>query len=288
MRRKVWNEIKSYTLILLAILSAGMGIKGYLLSSHFIDGGVTGISMLLDYIFDWPIAILMPLINLPFIVLAYLQLGLKFAIKTVIAIAGLSLCLAFLPYPDVTHDKLLTALFGGFFIGLGIGLAIRGEAVLDGTEIAALLLSRNVSFLRVSDVILILNVIIFAAAVFFLGVEPASYSILTYFAASKTIDFLLYGLDEYTGVTIISERNDEIRKLIKDELKRGVTVYQGKGGYGKSGEKIYETEILFTVVTRLEIGTLQNLIRSVDEGAFIIQNSINDIQGGMVKQRGLH
>jgi uncharacterized membrane-anchored protein YitT (DUF2179 family) len=288
MRRKIWHEVKSYILIVLAILSAGMGIKGYLLSSHFIDGGVTGISMLLDYIFDWPIAIMIPLINLPFIVLAYFQLGLKFAIKTVIAITGLSLCLAFLPYPDVTHDKLLTALFGGFFIGLGIGLAIRGEAVLDGTEIAALLLSKNVTFLRVSDVILILNVVIFGTAVFFLGVEPASYSILTYFAASKTIDFLLYGLDEYTGVTIISERNDEIRKLIKNEMKRGVTVYQGKGGYGKSGEKIYETEILFTVVTRLEVGTLQNLIRSVDEGAFIIQNSINDIRGGMVKQRGLH
>jgi len=288
MRRKIWQEIKSYILIVLAILSAGMGIKGYLLSSHFIDGGVTGVSMLLDYIFGWPVAVLIPLINLPFIVLAYFQLGLKFAVKTVIAITGLSLCLLFMPYPDVTPDKLLTALFGGFFLGLGIGLAIRGEAVLDGTEIAALLLSKNVSFFRVSDVILILNVIIFTAAVFFLGVEPASYSILTYFAASKTIDYLLYGLDEYTGVTIISEKNNEIRKLIKNELKRGVTVYQGKGGYGKSGERVYETEILFTVVTRLEVGRLQNLVRSVDEGAFIIQNSINDIRGGMVKQRGLH
>ena len=288
MRRKIWQEIKSYILIVLAILSAGMGIKGYLLSSHFIDGGVTGVSMLLDYIFGWPVAVLIPLINLPFIVLAYFQLGLKFAVKTVIAITGLSLCLLFMPYPDVTPDKLLTALFGGFFLGLGSGLAIRGEAVLDGTEIAALLLSKNVSFLRVSDVILILNVIIFTAAVFFLGVEPASYSILTYFAASKTIDYLLYGLDEYTGVTIISEKNNEIRKLIKNELKRGVTVYQGKGGYGKSGERVYETEILFTVVTRLEVGRLQNLVRSVDEGAFIIQNSINDIRGGMVKQRGLH
>jgi uncharacterized membrane-anchored protein YitT (DUF2179 family) len=288
MPRKVWKEIRSYILIVLGILSAGMGIKGYLLSSHFIDGGVTGISMLLDYIFDWPLALLIPAINLPFVVLAYFQLGLKFAVKTVIAIAGLSLCLTFIPYPDVTPDKLLTAVFGGFFIGLGIGLAIRGEAVLDGTEIAALLVSRNVSFLRVSDVILILNVIIFTAAVFFLGVEPASYSILTYFAAARTIDFLLYGLDEYTGVTIISEHSDEIRKLIREELKRGVTVYQGKGGYGKSGEKVYETEILFTVVTRLEVGTLTNLVRSVDPDAFIIQSSINDIQGGMIKERRLH
>jgi uncharacterized membrane-anchored protein YitT (DUF2179 family) len=288
MRRKAWNEIRSYVLIILAILSAGMGIKGYLLSSHFIDGGVTGISMLLDYIFNWPIAITIPAINLPFIVLAYFQLGLKFAIKTVIAIAGLSLCLAFMPYPDVTPDKLLTAVFGGFFIGLGIGLAIRGEAVLDGTEIAALLVSKNVSFLRVSDVILILNVVIFFTALFFLGRDPAMYSILTYFAASKTIDFLLYGLDEYTGVTIISEQNEKIMTLIRDELKRGVTVYKGKGGYGKRGENLNGTDILFTVVTRLEVGKLKDLIHSVDEEAFIIQHSINDIQGGMIKPRGLH
>lgn len=287
-KKKIWNEIKGYVLIVLAILSAGMGIKGYLLSSHFIDGGVTGISMLLDYIFDWPIALLIPAINLPFIILAYFQLGLKFAIKTVIAITGLSLCLAFFPYPDVTPDKLLTALFGGFFIGLGIGLAIRGEAVLDGTEIAALLVSKNVSFLRVSDVILLLNVLIFATAVFFLGVEPASYSILTYFAASKTIDFLLYGLDEYTGVTIISPQNEQIMTLIRDQLKRGVTVYKGGGGFGKRGDNLQETHILFTVVTRLEIGRLKTLVDSVDEHAFIIQHSINDIQGGMIKSRGLH
>lgn len=275
-------------LIFLAILSAGMGIKGYLLSSHFIDGGVTGISMLLNDISGWPLSILIPLINLPFIVLAYYQLGIKFVFKTVVAIAGLAVCLAFVPYPDVTADKLLTALFGGFFIGIGIGLAIRAEAVLDGTEIVALLVSKNVNFLRVADVILILNVIIFSAAAFFLGIDKASYSILTYFAASKTIDFLLYGLDEYTGVTIISESNEKIRSKIADELKRGVTVYSSKGGYGKRGEKKHDTEILFTVVTRLEVGKLLDLIRSVDEDAFIIQNSINDIQGGMVKQRGLH
>jgi uncharacterized membrane-anchored protein YitT (DUF2179 family) len=175
-----------------------------------------------------------------------------------------------------------------FFIGLGIGLAIRAEAVLDGTEIAALLVSKNSSVLKVADVILFLNIIIFAAALFFLGVEPASYSILTYFAASKTIDFLLHGLDEYTGVTIVSEHSEAIREKIIDELGRGVTVYRGKKGYGKRGESTSENEILFTVVTRLEIGKLRSLISSIDNNAFIIQHSINDIQGGMIKQRGLH
>jgi len=288
MRRKLFKEFKSYILILLAILSAGMGIKGYLLSSNFIDGGVTGISMLLNDIFGWPLSILIPLINLPFIILAYFQLGLKFVVRTVIAIVGLSLCLAFVEYPDVTKDGLLTALFGGFFIGLGIGLAIRAEAVLDGTEIAALLVSRHVSFLRVSDVILLLNVVIFSTAAFFLGVDKASYSILTYFAASKTIDFLLHGLDEYTGVTIISDQSQVIRSKIVAELKRGVTVYSSKGGYGRKGEKNHESEILFTVVTRLEVGSLLDIVRSTDEEAVIIQHSINDIQGGMVKPRGLH
>jgi uncharacterized membrane-anchored protein YitT (DUF2179 family) len=284
----VLREIRSYILIIIAILSAGMGIKGYLVSSYFIDGGVTGISMLLNNIFGWPLSILIPLINLPFIILGYYQMGLKFAIKSSIAIAGLALCLAFVPYPDVTPDKLLTALFGGFFIGLGIGLAIRAEAVLDGTEIAALLVSKHTSLLRVADVILILNILIFSTALFFLGVEPASYSILTYFAASKTIDFLLHGLDEYTGVTIVSENSESIRNKIIKELGRGVTVYSGKKGYGKQGESENENDILFTVVTRLEIGKLRSLIRSVDDNAFIIQHSINDIQGGMIKTRGLH
>ena len=288
MSKAVLKEIKNYMLILLAILSAGMGIKAYLLKSQFIDGGVTGISMLLNNIFGFPLPILILLINFPFVILGYYQLGVKFAVKSAIAITGLALCLAFVPYPDVTPDKLLTALFGGFFIGLGIGLAIRGEGVLDGTEIAALLVSKTTSVLKVADVILILNIIIFSTAAFFLGIEAASYSILTYFAASKTIDFLLYGLEEYTGVTIISDHNEAIRQAIIDNLQRGVTVYSGKKGYGKRGESDLQSDILFTVITRLEVRKLRNLVRNIDADAFIIQHSINDIDGGMVKSRGLH
>lgn len=275
-------------LILIAILSAGMGIKGYLLSSHFIDGGVTGISMLFNHITGIPLPLLIALFNLPFIILGYYQIGLKFAIKSCIAIAGLALCLAFMPYPDVTDDKLLTALFGGFFLGVGIGLAIRAEAVLDGTEIAALLVSKTSTILKVADVILIFNIIIFGTAAFFLGIESASYSILTYFAASKTIEFLLNGLEEYTGVTIVSSHHAQIRTMIVDEVGRGVTAYSGKGGFGKGGEREAEHDILFTVVTRLEVGKLQTRIKEIDRKAFIIQHSINDIHGGMVKPRGLH
>lgn len=288
MRNSLLLETKNAILILLGILAAGMGIKGYLTSSHFIDGGVTGISMLLNNIFGWPLYLMVPLINLPFVVLGYFQLGWKFAFKTSLAILGLALCLAFIPYPDVTPDKLLTALFGGFFIGLGIGLAMRGGAVLDGTEVAALLVSKSSGVLKVADVILVLNIIIFGVAIKFLGVEPASYSIVTYFAAAKTIDFLLNGLEEYTGVTIISERSDEIKKAIVKEMNRGVTVYSGKGGYGKRGKMSEENEIVFTVVTRLEVGRLQNIVNEIDENAFTIQHSINDMHGGMIKKMPLH
>jgi uncharacterized membrane-anchored protein YitT (DUF2179 family) len=287
MKRRFFKEVKSYTLILLGILSAGMGIKGYLLSSHFIDGGVTGISMLLNDILHIPLAVLIPLINLPFIILGYYQIGLRFSIKTIVAIAGLSLCLAFVHYPDVTPDKLLTSLFGGFFIGLGIGLAMRGEAVLDGTDIAALLVSKKSSF-KVSDIILVLNIIIFTTAAFSLGIEPASYSIITYFAASKTVDFILHGLEEYTGVTIISEKSDDIHQAIVQELGRGITVYKGVRGVGEHGESNKAEEILFTIVTRLEVGRLKAVVNQIDADAFVFQHSINEVQGGRVKKRALH
>src|SRR6478672_5798985 len=194
MMKKIIRETKNVVLIILGILSAGMGIKGFLLSSRFIDGGVTGISMLIAEVTGLPLGVLIFLINLPFIVVGYKRLGPRFAAKTSLAIIGLSLSLFFIHFPDVTPDKLLTSVFGGLFIGAGIGLAIRGGAVLDGTEVAALIISRRSSVLRVGDVILILNIFIFIAAAFLLGAESAMYSILTYVAASRTIDFLIHGV----------------------------------------------------------------------------------------------
>src|SRR6476620_1954228 len=164
---------RSVVLILLGIFSAAFGLKGFLLSSHFIDGGVTGISMLVSNVSGWPLPLLLLVINLPFIAIGYSQIGRKFAIKSVLSIAGLALCLLVVDFPDVTPDKLLTSVFGGLFIGAGIGLAIRGGSVLDGTEIAALIVSRGSHLLKVGDVILLLNVFIFLAAAFFLGIEPA-------------------------------------------------------------------------------------------------------------------
>jgi uncharacterized membrane-anchored protein YitT (DUF2179 family) len=281
--KKFGREAGNTALIVLGILSAGMGLKGFLLSSHFIDGGVTGVSMLLSNVLGQPLAILIFVINLPFIALGYRQIGRTFALKSALAIAGLSLCLAFVPYPDVTPDKLLTAVFGGIFIGAGIGLAIRGGAVLDGTEIAALLISKSSHLLRVGDVILILNVFIFAAAAFFLSIEQALYSILTYVAASKTIDFLLHGIEEYTAIIIISERSEEMRRAIIADLHRGVTVYKGRGGLTDA-----EQDILYCVVTRLEIGRVKTVAKDIDASAFILTHPLSDAQGGMIKKPALH
>jgi uncharacterized membrane-anchored protein YitT (DUF2179 family) len=235
--------------------------------------------MLLSNVLGFPLSVLIPIINLPFVGVAYRQMGWKFALKSALAIASFSLCLAFVKYPDVTPDKLLTAVFGGFFIGAGIGLAIRGGAVLDGTEIAALLVSKSSHLLKVGDVILIFNILIFGAAAFFLGIEPALYSILTYFAASRTVDFLIHGIEEYTAIIIISDRSVEIRRAIIRFLNRGVTVYQGRGGLSDA-----EQDILFCVVTRLEIGKVKTVVNEIDKGAFIVVHPLADVEGGVFKR----
>ncbi len=274
---------KDVMLISLGILSAGMGLKGFLASSRFIDGGVTGISMLLSDVLGVPLSILILLFNSPFIILGYRQIGKWFALKSILAIAGLSLCLAFVKYPDVTPDLLLTAVFGGFFIGAGIGLAMRGGAVLDGTEIAALLISRKTAMFRIGDVILVMNIIIFSAAAFLLNVEIALYSILTYFAASKTLDFILHGIEEYTAIIIVSDKSEEIRQKIVHDLRRGVTVLKGKKGM--SG---IDQDILLCVVTRLEMGRVKRCVQGIDADAFIIIDALSDAEGGLVKRSKLH
>ena len=280
-------QIENLFLIVLGIFSAGMGIKGFLMSTRFIDGGVTGISMLLAKITGMPISILIFIINIPFVIVGYRALGRGFAARSALAIAGLAVCLAFVNFPDVTHDKLLSAVFGGIFLGIGVGLAIRGSAVLDGTEIAALLLSKKLELLKVNDIILVFNVVIFSAALFFLGVESALYSILTYISASKMIDFILNGLEQYTSITVVSTQGEAIRRAITAR-GRGVTVYEGKGGYGKDGHINSPRDIVFTVATRLEIPSIKQEILGIDPSAFIVKQSIEDTTGGLMKKKRHH
>jgi uncharacterized membrane-anchored protein YitT (DUF2179 family) len=280
---RVANESVNGILIALGIVSASMGIHGFLLTSHFIDGGVTGISMLISAVTGTPISVWIAVVNLPFIALGYRQLGRAFAVRSTVAIGGLSLALATIPFPDVTPDPVLTAVFGGFFLGAGVGLAVRGGAVLDGTEIAALLISRRSDLLRVGDVILIFNVGLFLTAMSLLGVDKALYSILTYLSAARTLDFVIHGIEEYTAITIISRASGEIAAQIMTNLGRGVTLYKGRGGLNPE-----EQEILYCVVTRLEIGKVKAIARALDAGAFITSHSLAGVEGGTVKQTGLH
>jgi len=279
------RHIKDFILITLGIFSAAFGFKGFLLTNHFIDGGATGISLLISALTPMPLYALLILINIPFILLGYKILGKAFAIKTALAICGLALVVATVTFPDVTKDNLLVALFGGFFLGAGIGLSVRGGAVIDGTEVLAIYLSRKMGT-TIGDIIILINILIFSAAAYFLSVEIALYSMVTYLAASKTLDFIIEGIEEYTGVTIISSHSDEIREMIINTIGRGVTVYSGKRGFGKTGES-KNVDIVYTVVTRLELNRLNTEIEKIDSNAFVVMSSIKDTKGGMIKKRPL-
>lgn len=277
--------LKDILLIGMGIGSAAFGLESFLVPSNFIDGGVTGISLLVSEVQGLPLPVLLVVFNIPFVILGYRVISPQFAVKAAFAITGLAIVVATVHFPEITHDKLLVAVFGGFFLGAGIGLNVRGGSVIDGTEVLAIFLSRKLST-TMGDIIIVINVIIFSAAAYFLSIETALYSMITYLAASKTLDFVIEGIDEYTGVTIISTHNEEIRQMIIQTMGRGVTVYSGKRGFGKSGEK--EIDIVYTVITRLELNKLNTEIEKIDPNAFIVMNSVKDTKGGMIKKRALN
>lgn len=280
-----FSQLKDALFITAGIFSAAFGFKGFLLTNHFIDGGATGISLLISALTKVPLYILLPLVNIPFILLALKVVNRTFAIKTALAICGLALVVATVEFPNITNDNLLVAMFGGFFLGAGIGMSVRGGAVIDGTEVLAIYLSRKLGT-TLGDIIIIINICIFSTAAYFLSIEIAMYSLITYLAASKTLDFIVEGLEEYIGVTIISSHNDEIRQMLINTIGRGFTVYNGKRGFGKTGES-KDVDIIYTVVTRLELNKLKTEIEKIDPHSFVVMSSVRDTKGGMIKKRPL-
>jgi uncharacterized membrane-anchored protein YitT (DUF2179 family) len=281
-----WLIDIAYTVI--GILFCGFALKGFLIPNAFFDGGVTGISLLLHELYHFPIALVIVLVNLPFIVMGAFQVSRNFAMRTLIAVIGLGLCLAFVEYPQITSDKLLVSIFGGVFMGIGVGLAIRGGCALDGIEVLALYTGKRISF-TISEIILGINIIIFLIAAVELGLPTALYSILTYYTASKTISFVIEGLEEYTGVTIISAQSETIKERLVMELGRGITVYKGERGFLKESFDISQpVDIIFTVVTRLEVRRLRNLIHDIDGKAFVFTSTIKEAAGGVLKRRARH
>jgi len=281
-----WLKDTCYTV--LGILFCGFALKSFLVPNQFFDGGVTGISLLLHELYHFNIAYVIILANVPFIIMGAFQVGKTFAIKTSAAVIGLGICLLFMPYPQVTSDKLLVSIFGGVFMGIGVGLAIRGGCALDGIEVLALYTGKRISF-TVSEIILGINIIIFLIAAIDLGLPTALYSILTYYAASRTITFVIEGLEEYTGVTIISGQSEKIKEQLVMGLGRGITVYKGERGFLKESFDVSQpVDIVFTVVTRLELRRLNKIVRGIDPKAFVFTSVIKEAAGGVLKARARH
>ncbi len=283
LRKNILRTIRNILLVIAGIFSAAFGLESFLLPNNFIDGGATGISLLTAELSGISLSVLLVAVNIPFVFLGYKTLGKTFAIKTMLAIIGLAVVVAFVHFPEITKDTLLVAVFGGFFLGAGIGLSMRGGAVMDGTEVLAIFLSRKAKT-SIGDIIIIINIIVFSFAAYFLSIETALYSMITYLAASRTLDFVIEGIEEYMGITIISIHSEKIKNMIADVMGRGVTVYMGKGGIGKAGE-VKERDIIYTVITRLELSKLSAEIDKIDSDAFIVMNSVKDTKGGMIKKR---
>lgn len=282
------RNVKDTIFIFLGVAMAAIGLKGFLLPNHFLDGGAMGVSLLLEIITKIELSYLIILVNLPFILIGAKQISIQFAIKSTIAILVLAVLVHFITLPVITSDKLLISIFGGFFLGAGIGLSIRGGAVIDGTEVLAITVSRK-SSLTVGDFIALFNIVLFCLAIFLVGVETAMYSMLTYLSASKTVDFIINGIEEYIGVIIVSSKSEAINHQITTNLERGVTVFKSAKGFGSRGEfGEEEGTVLFCVVTRLEVTKLLFEIEKIDASAFVVQHTIKDTKGGMIKKRPLH
>lgn len=277
------RRVKDFIFIVGGVLAACVGLKGFLLPNDFLDGGAMGVALLIEILTKIELSYLIIIVNLPFIIIGAKQISYRFAIKSTLAIVSLSILVHYVSFPIITDDKLLIAVFGGFFLGTGIGLSIRGGAVIDGTEVMAINISRT-SSLTVGDFIAIFNVILFAIAILLTDIETGLYSMLTYLSASKTVDFIINGVDEYIGVLIMSKQSEEIKAQIFANLGRGVTVLKGDKGY-QSEE---ENNVLFCVITRLEVSKLLLEIDKIDPKAFVVQHTIKDTKGGMIKKRPLH
>ena len=283
-----WKMVTSIKNILLILIGTGLAVlamKGFMIPNKFLDGGITGISILLHEIFHINISFLVIILNVLFIYLGYKRIGKTFAVQTSIAVVLLSIGLLFVDINPITHDKLLIAIFGGILMGTGVGLVIRGGGVIDGAEVIAVFTGRKTGFSN-SEIILLINVIIFAVAASQFGIETAMYSIITYFTATRVINYVVDGIEEFTAMNIVSCKQEEIKHLLVNELGKGITVYQGQRGYLPGSFDVSTAcEIIVTIITRLEIKQIQDAITEIDPKAFMYVQSIKEASGGVLKHK---
>ncbi|HMX37522.1 MAG TPA: YitT family protein [Ferruginibacter sp.] len=282
---KLVFSLKNFLHLLAGTGLAVLAMKGFMIPNRFLDGGVTGISILLHELYHVNISLLVILLNLIFIYLGYKKIGKTFAIQTCIAVILLSLGLLFININPITTDKLLIAIFGGLLIGAGVGLVIRGGGVIDGAEVIAVFTRRKVGFSN-SEIIMLINCLIFAVAAFKFGLETAMYSVITYFTATRATNYVVDGIEEFTAMNIISSQEDEVKNFLVNELGKGITVYKGERGYLPGSFDIKtDCQIIVTIVTRLEIKQIQDALRDIDPTAFVYVQSIREASGGILKAR---
>ena len=280
--------IQDALFMIIGVVIASFALKEFLVPNHFFDGGITGVSLLVHEFYHFNLAVVIIVFNLPLVIISYFSVGKNFAFKTFISVLLLGVCLTLLPSYALTDDKLLIAVFGGVFLGIGIGLVMRAGAALDGIEVLALYTLKRTSF-TITEIILGINILIFTIAALEVGIENALYSMLTYFAATRSIDYVVEGLQAYTGVTIISGESEAIKYEIVNKLGRGITVYKGERGFLPGNFEVSaDCDIIFTVITRLELRKLNNLIRDVDPKAFVFASTIKEASGGIIKRRHKH
>ena len=282
--KKVWS-IKNILHILLGTGLAMLAMKGFMIPNKFLDGGMTGIAILLHEIFHINISILVIALNMLFIYLGYRKIGKTFAVQTTIAVLLLSVGLLLININPITTDKLLIAIFGGLLMGTGVGLVIRGGGVIDGAEVIAVFTRRKVGFSN-SEIIMLINCIIFAVAALEFGIETAMYSVITYFTATRATNYVVDGIEEFTAMNIVSSQQEEIKKFLVNELGKGITVYKGERGYLPGSFDIKtDCEIIVTIVTRLEIKQIQDTLMIIDPKAFVYVQSIKEATGGILKAK---
>jgi uncharacterized membrane-anchored protein YitT (DUF2179 family) len=277
------EQIRRYVFMFLGSILAAVGLEIFLVPNQIIDGGVVGISIMASYLTSWPLGIFIFILNLPFIYLGYMQIGKSFAISTLFSLASLSVWVSvLLPIPGFTNDVFLASIFGGIVLGIGVGLIIRYGGSLDGTEIIAIILDKRTGF-SVGEIIMFFNIFIIGSAGLVFSWDKAMYSLVAYFVAFKLIDITIEGLDESKGVLIVSDHPHEIAEVLMARLGRGVTILHGQGAY--TGES---KQVLYSVVTRLEIAKLKTIIKEIDDSAFVTINEVHDVMGGKVKKRAIH
>lgn len=278
---KTYNAFSEYGQIALGIFLASIGLKAFLLPNGFLDGGVTGIAILINNQFGINVSYSLILLSIPFLILGYHTVSKRIVIKSIISIVGLALIIHFENFGIITDDKLLISIFGGLFVGSGIGIAIRNGSVLDGSEILGVYVYDKFG-VSIGKVILLFNIILFSVTALVISTEIALYSILTYIVTAKVTDLIIEGFEDFIGVTIVSKEYDTIRTAIMEELGAGLTTYKGSRGYGNNGHQT-DFDIIHTIVNRIDIRKMHRIVDEIDDTAFIVEFDVNSVKGGVLR-----